>query len=177
MKDAEFYQFSYCVNHFWKFLPFFYLHDSLSSHFHPINLKALSSTHYYFNDMFVAEKFQCPNKEDYVYFRFGEKLELQHEFDTLLVGSLENGKILNSKRYGQGFLEYGDHFMGYLNDGSILEAALNIRLLKLSWVLILVSSDNVKRYGKFSPPSFFRILVLVKSLLTRIKIQLSGVKY
>ena len=104
----------------------------MSSHFHPINLKALSSTHYYFNDMFVAEKFQCPNKEDYVYFRFGEKLELQHEFDTLLVGSLENGKILNSKRYGQGFLEYGDHFMGYLNDGNILEAALNIRLLKLS---------------------------------------------
>ena len=81
------------------------------------NLKALFSPHNYFNDMFAAEKFQCPNKEDYVYFRFGEKLELQHEFDTLLIGSLENGKILNSKRYGQGFLGYGDHFMGLFNDG------------------------------------------------------------
>ena len=81
------------------------------------NLKALFSPHNYFNDMFAAEKFQCPNKEDYVYFRFGEKLELQHEFDTLLIGSLENGKILNSKRYGQGFFGYGDHFMGqFLND-------------------------------------------------------------
>ena len=66
--------------------------------------------------MFFAEKFQCPNKEDHVYFRFGEKLELQHEFDTLLVGSLENGRILKSKRYGQGFLEYGDDFMGLPND-------------------------------------------------------------
>ena len=66
--------------------------------------------------MFAAEKFQCPNKEDYVYFRFGEKLELQNEFDTLLIGSLENGKVLNSKRYGQGFLEYGDGFMGITND-------------------------------------------------------------
>ena len=65
--------------------------------------------------MFFAEKFQCPNKEDHVYFRFGEKLELQHEFDTLLVGSLENGKILKSKRYGQGFLEYGDDFKGETN--------------------------------------------------------------
>ena len=83
----------------------------------PTPLKALFSTHNYFNDMFVAEKFQCPNKEDYVYFRFGEKLELQNEFDTLLVGSLENGKILNPKRYGQGFFGYGDHFMGqFLND-------------------------------------------------------------
>ena len=66
--------------------------------------------------MFYAEKFQCPNKDDYVYFQLGEKLELQHEFDTLLIGSLENGKILNSKRYGQGFLEYGDGFMGFTND-------------------------------------------------------------
>ena len=90
-----------------------------SSHFSSsfFNLKALFSPHNYFNDMFAAEKFQCPNKEDYVYFRFGEKLELQHEFDTLLIGSLENGKILNSKRYGQGFLGYGDHFMGLFNDG------------------------------------------------------------
>ena len=81
-----------------------------------INLKAFFSTHNYLNDIFFAEKFQCPNKEDYVYFRFGDKLELQHEFDTLLVGSLENGKILKSKRYGQGFLEYGDDFMGLPND-------------------------------------------------------------
>ena len=79
--------------------------------------------------MFVAEKFECPNKEDYVYFRFGEKFELQHEFDTLLIGSLENGKILNSKRYGQGFLENGDYFgpMGLFNDGKYVYLSNNAK--------------------------------------------------
>ena len=42
---------------------------------------------------------------------------MQNEFDTLLLGSLENGKVLKSKRYGQGFLDSDDGFMGVLNDG------------------------------------------------------------
>ena len=69
--------------------------------------------------MHYAEKFQCPNTDDYVYFRFDGRLEIEFEFDTLLLGSLdENGKISKSKRYGQGFLaEYIDPFMGYPNDG------------------------------------------------------------
>ena len=69
--------------------------------------------------MHYAENFQCTNKDDYVYFRFDGRLEIESEFDTLLLGSLdENGKISKSKRYGQGFLEeYTDLFMGYPNDG------------------------------------------------------------
>ena len=66
--------------------------------------------------MHFAEKFQCPNEDDIVYFRI-DKLQLQHEFDTLLIGSLENGKVSRSKRYGQGHLEFNDGFMGYPNDG------------------------------------------------------------
>ena len=42
---------------------------------------------------------------------------MQNEFDTLLLGSLENGKVSKSKRYGQGFLDVDDGFMGVLNDG------------------------------------------------------------
>lgn len=64
-----------------------------------------------------AEKFQCPNEEDHVYFRFDGRLEMQTEFDTLLLGSLEDGKVAKSKRYGQGFLNYDDGFMGIPNDG------------------------------------------------------------
>ena len=42
---------------------------------------------------------------------------MQSEFDTLLLGTLENGKVSKSKRYGQGFLNYDDGFMGMYNDG------------------------------------------------------------
>ena len=66
--------------------------------------------------MHFAEKFQCPNEDDYVYFRI-DKLEIQHEFDTLLLGSLENGKVSKPKRYGQGLLAFEDGFMGMINDG------------------------------------------------------------
>ena len=75
--------------------------------------------------MHFAEKFECPNKEDHVFFQLDERLKLETEFDTLLLGSLKNDKIFKSKRYGQGFLEYGDGFKDstgfldnkYLNDG------------------------------------------------------------
>ena len=77
----------------------------------------LVSTHNYFVNANLAEKFQCPNEEDHVYFRVDGRLELQVEFDTLLLGSLENGKVSKSKRYGQGFLAYEDAFMGLMNDG------------------------------------------------------------
>lgn len=75
------------------------------------------STHNYFPNTNFAEKFQCQNEEDHVYFRFDGRLEMQNEFDTLLLGSLENGKVSKSKRYGQGFLDFDDGFMGVLNDG------------------------------------------------------------
>ena len=81
--------------------------------------------------MHYAEKFQCPNKDDYVYFRFDGRLEIEFEFDSLLLGSLdENGKISKSKRYGQGFLaEYIDPFMGYPNDGRYENFSLSISFL------------------------------------------------
>ena len=75
------------------------------------------STHNYFQNTFFAEKFQCPNEEDHVYFRFDGRLEIQSEFDTLLLGSLENRKVSKPKRYGQGFLNFDDGFMGIPNDG------------------------------------------------------------
>ena len=67
--------------------------------------------------MHFAEKFECPNKKDYVFFQLDERLKLQNEHDTLLLGSLKNEKISKSKRYGQGFLEEDDGYMGYLNNG------------------------------------------------------------
>ena len=80
-------------------------------------MKTSFSTHNYFLNEHFAEKFQCPNEEDYVYFRI-DKLEIQHEFDTLLIGTLDqNGRVSKSKRYGQGFLELYDGFMGLPNDG------------------------------------------------------------
>ena len=88
--------------------------------FHPLYFNRfvdLVSTHNYFVNTNFAEKFQCPNEDDHVYFRIDGRLELQVEFDTLLLGSLENGKVSKSKRYGQGFLAYKDGFMGIMNDG------------------------------------------------------------
>ena len=75
--------------------------------------------------MHFAEKFECPNKEDYVYFQLDKKLELQNEMDTLLLGSLKDDRIFKSKKYGQGFLAKDDGFKDstgflnntYLNDG------------------------------------------------------------
>ena len=98
--------------------------------------------------MFAAEKFRCPNKEDYVYFRFGGKLELQNEFDTLLIGSLENGKILNSKRYGQGFLGYGDHFgpMDFLNDGKYVYLSKMPKITKVTSIIIHLFCCCILRY-------------------------------
>ena len=53
-----------------------------------------------------------------MYFRINEKLELEQEFDTLVVGSLsENGTISKVKRYGQGYIEENDSFMGMINNG------------------------------------------------------------
>ena len=66
--------------------------------------------------MHFAEKFQCPNDEDYVYFQISE-LQLQSEYDTLLVGSLENDRLSKSKRYGQGFIEKNDGYENKLNNG------------------------------------------------------------
>ena len=71
--------------------------------------------------MHLAEKFQCPNEDDYVYFQISD-LQIQNEFDTLLVGSLENGRISKPKRYGQGFIEEFDGYMWMLNDGRLVKA-------------------------------------------------------
>ena len=79
--------------------------------------------------MHFAEKFQCPNDGDYVYFQITD-LQLQNEFDTLLVGSLENGRVTKPKRYGQGFIEQNDGYMGIWNSGQLVIAIITLpRLL------------------------------------------------
>ena len=76
--------------------------------------------------MHFAEKFQCPNDDDYVYFQIVGEMELQHEFDTLLLGSLQNGRVSKSKRYGQGFIEKYDGYMGMHNNGQLVVAVVTL---------------------------------------------------
>ena len=81
------------------------------------NLWHISSPHFYFMNEFHAQTFECSNDDEYVYFRFNKKLEVENEFDTIIVGSSKNGKIVESKRYGQGFLEENDFYKNNINNG------------------------------------------------------------
>ena len=105
------------------------------------------SPHNYFMNEFHAETFACPNAGEFVYFRLGKKLEIQFELDTLLVGALKNGRIVQSKRYGQGFLEEYDYYppLG-MNDGS------NYTIIELPGF-----NDAVYNWETFNSNEFFML--------------------